>query len=250
MENKKLDNTNRVDETIECNGQPSAQNAHGQPSAQNAQNIGTSVKKGGKNRFFTTSNITKMALFSALAIVMGLISFPVPFLPSFLKFNFADFIFLIATFCLGTTAGSVVVIIKVAFSLFNSYTGFVGELADLLCGLALVLPAGLIYRKWRTFKGAIWGCTFAIVSSTLVGIICNWSFLVQLYVHIGGWQTLIAPTQAAFTLLHIPITVTQQNFYAVYLPICVLPFNLLRCIFASGVTLLVYKKLSTLLKKF
>lgn len=197
-----------------------------------------------KQGFFTTSNITKIALFSALAVVLGLISFPVPFLPSFLKFNLADFVFLIATFCLGTTAGSVVVTIKVGFSMLHSSTGFVGELADLLCGLALVLPAGLIYRKWKTLKGAIWACVLATLSSTLVGIICNWAFLVPLYARLYTWEGLLAPVRVLFS------NVTQQNFYAIYLSACCLPFNLLRCIFASAVTLLSYKKLSVLLKKF
>ena len=208
------------------------------------------VKVKGKGSFFSTSHITKIAMFAALATVLGFISFPVPFLPSFLKFNLADFVFLIGTFCLGTISGSIIVVIKVLFTLFNTSTGYIGELADLLCALALVIPAGLIYKKFRTLKGAIWACSIATVSSTLVAILCNWTFLVALYARLWTWDALIHPTQAIFDLMRIRVTLTQQNFYALYLPACVLPFNLLRCLFASLITMLSYKKLSILLKRF
>lgn len=201
-------------------------------------------KKKGTNKFLSTSNIAKIALFSALAFVMSLIQFPVPFLPSFLKFNFSEFIFLIATFCLGTVAGSIVVLVKVLLSLFSSYTGYVGELADLLCSLALVIPAGLIYRKFKSLKGGIFACLVATISSTVVGIICNWTFLVEVYARIVTWEGLLAPMRPLFK------DITQEKFYSIYLSACVLPFNLLRCLFASAVTILSYKRLSVLLKKF
>ena len=44
--------------------------------------------------------------------------------------------------------------------------------------------------------------------------------------------------------------VTADNLYAYYLPLSVVPFNLLRCLIAAIVTLLLYKRISWLLNKF
>lgn len=230
MDDKKLSNENNVSENKDKDNE----------TIQSANNS----KNKEKNKFLRTNYITKIALFSALAFVLSLIQFPVPFLPNFLKFNFSDFIFLIATFCLGTVAGSIVVVVKVLLSLFNSFTGYVGEFADLLCSLAFVLPAGLIYRKYRSFKGGIFACLIATISSTIVGVVCNWTFLVEIYARIVTWEGLLAAMRPLFK------DITQEKFYAIYLTTGVLPFNLLRCLFASAITILSYKKLSILLKKF
>jgi riboflavin transporter FmnP len=47
-------------------------------------------------------------------------------------------------------------------------TGGVGELSNFLLGVALVLPAGLIYRKLKTRKGALIGSFVGLILMALV----------------------------------------------------------------------------------
>ena len=200
-----------------------------------------------RRKFFSASNIAKIAMFAALATVLQLFRIPLPFIfPSFLELNFADIPALIGTFALGPVAGSVIVVIKLLLKLLIQGTGsaFVGDLSDLFCGLMLVVPAGLIYKYHRTFKGALVALAVGTLCSTGISLITNRFIIIPAYVQRYGFEAIIGMVSSLFP------SITQENFYAYYLPLSCLPFNLLRCLIASGVTLLAYKRISRLLNKF
>lgn len=205
---------------------------------------------GGKRRkkFFSASNIAKIAMFAALAAVLQLFRIPLPFLfPSFLELNFADIPALVGTFALGPVAGSVIVVVKLLIKLLIQGTGsgFVGDLSDLFCGLTLVVPAGLVYKYDRTFKGALLALLAGTLASVGISLLTNRFIIIPAYAEMFGGIEAIAGM-----LTELFPACTGENFYAYYLPLSVLPFNLLRCLIASGVTLLVYKRISRLLNKF
>lgn len=194
--------------------------------------------------YFSATRIAMIALFSALAGVLYILNFSIPFaFPGFLEFRFSDVPVLIGTFALGPVAGCIIVVFMVLIKLVivSTSTYFVGDLADILVGFALVIPVGLIYNKNRTFKGALLGLGAGSLISTALAVLLNRILLVPAYVGLmfgGSWEPILGMMTPLFP------NCTQENFYSLYLWASVLPFNLLRCLVASLLTLLVYKRIS------
>lgn len=200
-----------------------------------------------KNTVFSAKYLAKVGVFAALTYVLYLFpKFPVAVIfPSWLEINFADVPALIGTFSLGPLGGALIILVKFLLKLPFTSTGCSGEFADLLCGLALVLPAGVIYKYHRSFKGAIVAMAVGSVCTAAVAIFTNRFIVVPWFVNVmGGWEPILGMIRPLFS------NVTEHNFYTYYLWLSVVPFNLLRCLLASVITALSYKHVSRLLAKF
>ncbi len=197
-----------------------------------------------KRNYFNATRIAMIALFGALAGILYSFVFPIAAaFPVFLELNFSDIPMLIGTFALGPLSGGIIVVIKILIKLIIKSTGtaFVGELADLLIGLAFIVPAGLIYQKKRSFKSAMIGMCVGMFSSVAVAVFVNWIILVPFYIQLvfhGSWDPLIGMMLPLFP------SCTKDTFYNFYLWVSVLPFNFMRCLIAIIVTLPVYKHIS------
>lgn len=209
------------------------------------------MQKSAHNYFyFSATRIAVISMFSALAGLLYVFGFPIAVaFPSWLELNFSDIPALIGTFALGPVSGAIIVLVKILLKLIikGTSTVFVGELADLLIGVAFVVPAGLIYNKKRTFKGALLAMCVGTVCSTAMSILANWLVLVPFYRQLffkGSWAPLVGIMQALFGE-----GCTQETFYNFYLWCSVLPFNIMRCIIAVAVTLPVYKHISRVINK-
>jgi len=192
--------------------------------------------------YFTTRRIAYLGVFSALASIFYIfISIRLPIIfPSFLSLDLSDIPVLIAGFMLGPIGGVIVVlfrmIVKLSFGL--SGTGGIGELSDLILGIAFVLPAALIYKRWRTHKGAVVGLVIGILGSTGLSILSNWLVIVPLFVRLGGgWDRVLGALQA------IHPSATEETFFRYYLTFAVVPFNLLRTIVSAAATYVIYSGL-------
>ena len=195
-------------------------------------------------KYFSSTRIAMIALFSALAAVLYIFNFAMPFaFPGFLEFRFSDVPVLIGTFALGPVSGCVIVVMMVLIKLVcvSTSTMFVGDAADILVGFALVIPVGLIYQRHRTFRGALAGLVTGSLISTALAVLLNRFALVPAYVYLmfgGSWQPILGMMTPLFP------DCTQENFYSIYLWASVLPFNVLRCLVSSLITLPVYKHIS------
>lgn len=203
-----------------------------------------------KSNYFSATRVAVIAMFATIAGVLYVFGFPIAAaFPSWLELNFSDIPALIGTFALGPVSGGIIVFVKILIKLIikGTSTVFVGEVADLLIGVAFVVPAGVIYKKARTFKGALAAMAVGAVSSTAVSILANWLVLVpfyrQLFFH-GSWAPLVGTMQALFGE-----KCDQNTFYTFYLWCSVLPFNLMRCLIAILITLPVYKHVSRLITR-
>lgn len=199
-----------------------------------------------KEKYFSATRMSVIAVFAALAFALYLVRIPLAFaFAPWLELNFSDIPALIGTFALGPMAGSIVVIVKILLKLVvqGTSTAFVGELADLLIGLALVLPAGAVYRKKRTVGGAVLALVAGSVCSVACAVLANRFVLIPFYAKQWGMGTLAGMLTALFP------SCTEENFYTFYLWASVLPFNLLRCLAAGIVTFFVYKHVSRLIKR-
>lgn len=216
-------------------------------AAKGGQTVQAAAGEAKKKKFFSASNIAKIAMFAALTTVLYYFpKFPIAAIfPSFLELNFSDIPALIGTFTLGPLSGTIIICIKILLKLPATTSGCIGELSDLFCGLALVIPAGLIYKYHRTFKGALAALAVATLCSTGLSLLTNRFIIIPAYSEMFGGIDAIAGMMTAL----FP-AISAENFYSYYLPFSVLPFNLLRCLIAAAVTLLCYKRISYLLNKF
>ncbi len=205
----------------------------------------TSVKQK-LNWKFSTAYITKIAILTTISFLLyafGKFSIPIAF-PSFLDIQFSELPALLAGFSMGPVSGCMIIVLKCLFKLPMSSTGYVGELTDIIIGIAFVLPASLIYRhkkdRKHAFLGLFVGSIVVVAVSVLINRFISIPFFVEFFFK-GNWNVLLGIVKPIYP------TVTIDNFYAWYLGVGIVPFNLLRCLIVSTLTFLVYKKLSKIL---
>ena len=138
----------------------------------------TNVKAGTKIR-----TIVQVGMLAAIAVVLMLFEIPLPFAPSFYEIDFSEVPVMIGTFAMGPLAGAAIELVKILLNFFinGTTTAGVGEVANFLIGCALVVPAGIIYRRKRTRKGAIIGMAAGTVFMTLLGCVLNAYVLLPTY---------------------------------------------------------------------
>jgi riboflavin transporter FmnP len=170
-----------------------------------------------------TSKMIKISLLSALALILMYIDFPVIPLFPWLKIDLSDVPALIGAFGFGPLAGVLIELIKniVIVLIKGTQTGFVGETANFLVGVALILPAALVYHKKKSKKIAILGMFLGAVCMEVVGIIANVYFLLPV-----------------FGMNMSPVELMK------YITLGLLPFNGIKAFIVSIVTYIVYKKVS------
>lgn len=201
-------------------------------------------KSDSKPKVLTTANIAKIAILAAIAYVLMLLEFPLPFAPSFYKFDFSEVAVLLGTFAMGPVAGVIIEALKVTLNLLFSgtITMGIGELANFLIGCALVVPAGIIYKRHKTKKNAIIGMVVGTITMTVVGVLLNWFVLIPAYISIAGYpyDAVIGMGTAIFPFVHNTFTLVIA---------CVTPFNLFKGAVVSVITALLYKHVSPILHK-
>ena len=114
------------------------------------------------NKIFTTKNIVLMAVFSALATVLMLLEFPIPFIaPSFYEIDLSEIPILIGSFIMGPVAGVIMEAVKILLKLLikGTSTAYVGDLANFFIGCCFVIPASIIYKHKKSKKSALIGMT-------------------------------------------------------------------------------------------
>ena len=105
-------------------------------------------RNGVTERILTTRKITMIGLFSALAVILFLMEFPIPFIaPGFYELDFSEIPALVGAFAFGPVAGVMIEFCKVLLKLVikGTSTAFVGDLANFVIGCSLILPASILY---------------------------------------------------------------------------------------------------------
>lgn len=186
--------------------------------------------------------IVKIGILSAVAAVLMLFELPLWFAPPFYKLDFSEIPILIGSFALGPVAGVIMELLKNLLNLLmdGTTTAFVGEFANFVTGCAFVLPAALIYKHKKSLKSALIGLAIGTVSLVIVGALMNYFVLVP----------------AFSELYHLPLEKIVAMGTAVNASIsdlktliifAVMPFNLIKSLACSAVTLLLYKRVSKIL---
>lgn len=183
--------------------------------------------------------VTMTALLSAIAYLLAFVEFPVPLSPSFARMDLSDFPALIGAYAFGPMVGVAIELVKNTLQLFSTSTGGVGELANFLMGASFVFSAGLIYARHKT-KRTAW--IAGIVGSVVMGIVAaitNYFLLLPLFEQFLPLEQLIASFGAFLPFIHTKLDVVLYN---------ALPFNFLKGLVISAVTMFVYPRLRPALK--
>lgn len=195
-------------------------------------------------RRINVSYMVKIALLGAIATILMLFEFPLPFAPFFYELDFSEVAVQIGGFALGPLAGVLIELIKVLLNLLinGTITGGVGELANFVIGCAFVLPASILYKHKKGLKSAILAMAIGTVSITVIGSLINWFVLLPFY-SASGMMPMDAII-AAGNAVNASITSVETLIL-----LATAPFNLLKGVAVSLITGLLYKRLSPILHR-
>ena len=188
------------------------------------------------------STLLKIAILGAISFIIMLVEFPLWFAPSFYQIDFSDIPALIGAFSLGPVAGILIELIKniLHFVLKSSGTGGVGEVANFIIGALFVGIAGFIYQKNKTRKNAVIGMGLGTIIMAIAGSALNYFVLIPVYKNFMPIEQIIDMAKA---VNNVVVDVKTLVIYTVF------PFNLLKGIVVSLITLPLYKRLSSVLTK-
>ncbi|MGV8146879.1 MAG: ECF transporter S component [Alkaliphilus sp.] len=202
------------------------------------QNLGRSIKL--TRAKFTTHAMVKVAILGAIAFGVMLLQFVIPIFPAFLKLDLSDVVALIGGFAIGPVAGVTIQLIKVLLHfVIRTSTGGVGELANFIIGASFVFPAAFIYHMKKDKKHALIGVIVGTITMTIAGALANMYILIPFYANIFPIEVIINMG----TIINSNITdVPSLVLYGIT------PFNIFKGTIISLVTMLIYKKISPILK--
>lgn len=197
-----------------------------------------------KERTLGTREITTIGMLGAVATVLMLFEIPLPFAPSFYEIDMSEVPVLIGTFAMGPLAGTFVELVKIIlnFVINGTMTAGVGELANFCLGCAFCVPAGMIYRRKKTKKRAVIGLTTGTAVMTFLGCFIN------AYVMLPAYAKAFSLPLDTIVAMGSEVNSSITNLFT-FVMFAVVPFNLLKGIVVSTIVLLIYKKISPILKR-
>ena len=191
-----------------------------------------------------TRTLVEIGMLGAIATILMLFEFPLPFIaPPFYEMDLSEVPVLVGAFALGPMAGATIELIKVLLNLLinGTATAFVGEIANYIIGCAFIIPAAFIYKKRKSKKNALIGMAVGTITMAILGCFINAYVLLPTYASAFGMpiDTIIGMGSAINANINDIMT---------FIIIAVAPFNIIKGIVVSLVTMLIYKHISPILK--
>ncbi len=178
-------------------------------------------------------------MLSAIGFILMYVEFSVPVMPAFIKMDLSELPALIGAFAYGPGCGVLVCLIKNLLHMPVSTTACVGEFANFLLGSVFVGTAGFLYAKKKSKKNAALAAVLGAVLMGLLSIPVNYFITYPFYYNFMAPEAILA----AYRLIVPSMESILQCL------ICFnFPFTAVKGLICVGITLLVYKHLSPLLK--
>ena len=177
-------------------------------------------------RRMSTRSITTLAMLTAIAYVVMILSKSLPQVSGFLQLDLKDTVICIGGFVYGPLAAAVISIVVPVVEMFTySDTGIIGCIMNMLATASFCCTASFVYKKVHTKKGAVLGLALAV--AVLVAVMLLWNYLIT------------------------PLYMTNfsRAEIAGMLPTIFLPFNLVKGGLNMAAILLLYKPVVTALRK-
>ncbi|WP_158097672.1 ECF transporter S component [Tyzzerella sp. An114] len=189
-----------------------------------------------KVRRTDTSKVVKIGMLSAVSIVLMMFEISFPIFPFFLKMDISDIPALVGTVAMGPLAGVLIELIKNVLHLFKTSTAGVGELANFLTGIALVVPIGVMYKKNHTLKNFVIGSIIGACVMVVVACVFNYYILIPAFAKTFGTDI------EEFVNIANAVTPMVVDFKTLIF-FSIAPFNLLKAVIVAPVAYLVCKVL-------
>ncbi len=171
--------------------------------------------------FYRIKRLCVVAMFCALAFVLTYLKLPV----SFLSLEIKDSAIVLATLLFGPLSGlAIAVLVPLLEFVSHSTTGVYGLIMNMLSSVTFCVVTGVIYKYKKSFYGAIVGLLSGVFAVTAIMVLAN---------------LLVTPYYMGVSVQDV----------AALIPKLLLPFNLIKATLNAAVVLLLYKPLSTVLKK-
>ncbi len=172
------------------------------------------------------TNLKKITLAALFCAVAYLCMFLFRFKVSFLTFDFKDAVLAVSAFVLGPVygVGCAVTVALIEF-ISVSDTGVYGLIMNALSSSVFALICGLVYKYKRTLSGAVLGSVLAVVSTVFVMMVAN-IFITPYYMMGAARSDVVA-----------------------LIPTLLLPFNITKGIVNAAVTMIIYKPITSALRK-
>ena len=194
---------------------------------------------------FSTRKVAMTGMFSAVAMLLHLFDFSLPFAPPFYKLDFSELPILVGTFAFGPAAGVMMEFIKILLKLCvkGTSTAFVGDLANFVIGCSFILPASAIYAFRKNKKTAIFACVTGTLIMTVFGTAFNAVYLLPAFSRLYS-----LPLDNLLAMGSEVNPWVQEGSIVSFVVACVAPLNLIKGVSVSVVTMLIYKPLSPVIK--
>ena len=191
------------------------------------------------NRQKKLSRLIRIALLGAVSALLYYIE--VPIIPPIYKLDLSAVPALIAGFAMGPLASLGVMAVKDLIGLTHTTSMGVGELADFLMSGSMTAVAAVIYRSRHTLRGAVLSLASGTVAMSAVAALANYFIMIPFYVQVMNMSL-------DTILMLIAKTVPAVDSLWKMILLAVVPFNLLKGVVLSIVTMLLYKRISPLIK--
>lgn len=189
--------------------------------------------------------IALIGILGGLAAVLMMFRFPLPFMPPFMDFDFSSLPEIIGGFALGPVAAVFIILVKILakLCLMGSGSMLTGELQNVLLSMAYVLPAVFIYDRHKSKKSAEHGMLAGTIICSITAIFTNLFIIIPFYINLYNYDMAMIIEMCTKVNPYI----TSTTMLAI---LGIIPFNLIKNGVASIVTLLLYKKISPMMKSF
>lgn len=206
---------------------------------------GAQKKNGIKEPIFNTRKLAMIGMFSAIAMILHVLDFPIFFAPGFYKMDFSELPILVGSFAFGPVAGVMMEFVKILLKLCikGTSTAFIGDLANFVVGCSLILSASAVYSFKKTKKSAVIACIAGTLVMTVFGTAFNAVYLLPAFSKFYGM-----PLDAILAMGTEVNPLAKEGSIVSFVVACVAPLNLIKGTLVSVVTLLIYKPLSPIIK--
>ena len=194
-------------------------------------------------QFSAARRAAYIGVFAAVAAVLMYFEIPLPFAPPFYQIDLSEVPVFICSFSLGPVAGVVCELVKILLKLVlkGTSTAFVGDFANFVVGCSFVLPATIIYHRFKTKKGALAGMAIGTAVMTVFGSLFNAVYLLPTFAELYGM-----PLEA---IIGMGTAVNKAiNSVSTLVLFAVVPFNLIKGVIVTILTFLLYKRIERLLR--
>ena len=196
-----------------------------------------------QTKLLSVKDLVTIAVLSAVAAVLMYLEFPLWFAPPFYELDFSEIPVLVGAFSMGPVSGIVICLIKNLIHLTITTTSGVGELSNFILGVAFVLPAGLIYKFKKNRKGALIGSLAGALFMAVFSVVSNYFLVYPFYTAFMPEDAIIG----AYNAIASAVGGHMDNLLEC-LVVFNMPFTFLKGMISVGITFLIYKHISPIIK--